>query len=320
MIDDDPPFSEVSRNFASLIVQKIATTRSKSQNATLFKTAIELNSHADSPVVGRGATIIERLGRTVSVSGFADRLGKAISVQVVNACYAYDDDRDGKTYLMVIRNALHIPDMEACLIPPMMMRLAGLEVDECPKFLAKQPSISNHSILFPSESLRIPLKLNGVISFVPCRALDSVELDNNDGILELAPNVRVWNPKDPDYGLQEDSMTDFRGELKEFNPKNFIISAVIARCYDPDLFCHDVIKTVISVVRSRDGGITLKPDELAGKWNISQKMVRRTIQCTTRLCPRNTESISLNRRYATNDRMIRYRHLPVDKILTKLNN
>ena len=33
---------------------------------------------------------------------------------------------------------------------------------------------------------------------------------------------------------------------------------------------------------------------------------------TTLLFPRSVEVISLNRRYANNDRMIRYKHLPVN--------
>ena len=45
---------------------------------------------------------------------------------------------------------------------------------------------------------------------------------------------------------------------------------------------------------------------------ISEEVARRTIQNTTQLCPRNTTSISLNRRYPVNDRMLRYRHFDVN--------
>jgi len=144
---------------------------SKSIEEGNVDTAIELDSHADSPLVGNGATIIEKTGRTVSVSGFTDRLGKAIRIQVANACYVYGDDKDGKVYIMMIRNALHILEMEACLIPPIMMQLAGLTVDECPKFLSASLSIANHSIYFNDEQIWIPLKLDGVISYIPCRSL-----------------------------------------------------------------------------------------------------------------------------------------------------
>jgi len=54
--------------------------RSKPLSDELVETAIKLDSHADSPVVGQGATIIGQTNRNVSVSGFTDRLGKAINI------------------------------------------------------------------------------------------------------------------------------------------------------------------------------------------------------------------------------------------------
>ena len=51
--------------------------------------------------------------------------------------------------------------------------------------------------------------------------------------------------------------------------------------------------------------------ELSQKWNVSEQIARRIIASTTRLCPRNTSDITLNRRYNYNDRMLRYRHLAV---------
>ena len=41
--------------------------------------------------------------------------------------------------------------MDTALIPPFMMRVAGIEIDESPKFLARKPSIKNHSLYFPED-------------------------------------------------------------------------------------------------------------------------------------------------------------------------
>ena len=120
---------------------------------------IELDSHADSAVVGRAARILERTGKVVNVSGFTDKLGKPLRVEVVHAALVYDCHVTGKVYLCIIRNALHVPEMKECLVHPLMMRLVGIEVDECPKFLARHPSIMNHSIYFPDKELRIPMHL-----------------------------------------------------------------------------------------------------------------------------------------------------------------
>mmetsp|Transcript_17771 Transcript_17771/g.25095 ORF Transcript_17771/g.25095 Transcript_17771/m.25095 type:complete len:183 (-) Transcript_17771:1338-1886(-) len=175
----------------------------------------------------------------------------------------------------MIRNELHVPEMDACLIHPFMMRLAGMIVDECPKFLARKPTIENHSIYFPNVDLCIPLRLDGVISYVPCRSLYDGELESNDGILELTPNVHEWNLRDEEYAIQEDNMIDFGGNIKQFKQKNFVVSSVLSKAYGPMLFCTELIHAVISVARSKDGGTSLRPDELSKKWNISNEIARK---------------------------------------------
>ena len=110
---------------------------------------MELDSHADSPVVGCGAHVLEYTGRKVTVSGFTDALGEPMLVDVVHALITYDCPTTGNSYPMMISNALLVPSVDCCLINPFMMRLAGVQVDECPKFLSPTPSIVNHSAVGP---------------------------------------------------------------------------------------------------------------------------------------------------------------------------
>ena len=119
--------------------------------------AIELDSHADSPVVGKHAHILRRTGNQVNVSGFTDRSGSTIPVDVVDATMTYDCAFSGRSYLMIIRNALYLKEMTVALIPPFMMRLTDIQIDECPKFLDRKPTIKNHSVYFPKDDIRIPL-------------------------------------------------------------------------------------------------------------------------------------------------------------------
>ena len=51
---------------------------------------LELDSHADSPLVGRGVHVLEYTGRMVTVSGFTDALGEPMLVDVVHAVITYD--------------------------------------------------------------------------------------------------------------------------------------------------------------------------------------------------------------------------------------
>lgn len=291
-------------------MHQISAASAKSEEN--ISSAIELDSHADSAVVGRSSSIIERTGHRASVSGFTDSLGKALSVEIVHACVIYDCEKSGKSYLLVIQNALHVPEMKECLFHPIMMRLIGLEVNKCPKFLAKEPSEINHSIYFPKEDLQIPMKLSGVISYIDCRKPSIRELTENDGTLEITPNVDCWDPRSMDLDIQEDVMVDFEGNVKSKSPRRFVISAVAFQTMDPTMFCDDIIDYVgVSSVKTQDGKSNMDPIELASKWNISDKIAQRTIASTTRLCPHNTTDISLNKRYNTNNRMLWYKHLPV---------
>ena len=61
----------------------------------------ELDSHANMPVGGKEALIVEQSGKTVEVSPFTPDY-KPIKVEVVNAVVQYDSPLDGKEYMLVI--------------------------------------------------------------------------------------------------------------------------------------------------------------------------------------------------------------------------
>ena len=187
---------------------------SKHDDTTTLSTT-ELDSHADSPVVGKYCKILELTGKTVKVSGFTSDLGQPLEVPVVNAAVAYDCVYTGMTYILVIYNALYFRNMEVNLIPPFMMRLAGLQVDECPKFLAIKPTVETHSLYFPAEDLRFPFQIEGIVSYLPTRKPDDDEIEKYRGAyLLLTPNSGTWNPHSSTYRDQEHGMLDYRGEIK----------------------------------------------------------------------------------------------------------
>ena len=139
-------------------------------------------------------TSISLWGRKVTVSGFTDVLGEPMLVDVVHAVITYDCPMSGNSYPIMISNALLVPSVDCCLIYPFMMRLAGVQVDECPKFLSPIPSVVNHSIYFPEVGLRIPLMLEGIVSYLMCRTRHQNEYDDSDSILNLTPRIENWDP------------------------------------------------------------------------------------------------------------------------------
>jgi hypothetical protein len=127
----------------------------------------ELDSHADSPVVGKHCKVLHYTGKHVDVSGFTDALGACKSIPVVHCAVAYDCLLTHRTHILLINNALYMRTMTVNLIPPFVMRLNGLQVNECPKFLSLHPDINDHSIYLPEDDLRLPLLLQGIISYLP---------------------------------------------------------------------------------------------------------------------------------------------------------
>ena len=131
--------SELSDRFSSHLISTMSSDVNRSESST------ELDSHADSPVVGKNVYILCSTGRKISVKGFTDQLGAPILVPVVDATIIYDCEYTKKAVVPVIRNALHLRNMNVNLTSPFMIRLAGLHVDECQKFLAEKPSQDSHS-------------------------------------------------------------------------------------------------------------------------------------------------------------------------------
>ena len=235
------------------LCHKIATQ----VNESTSEVQLELDSHADSPVLGHHARITRNTGRFVSVRGFTDELGAPIRVPVVDGAVKYECEFTGKSYALHIRNALHMPSMKNHLIPPIMMRLAGLIVNECPKFLSRNPSIEDHSIYFAETDIRLPLTLSGTTSYLPTSELSKGEAMDLD-ILELTPQVEVWDPHSNVYQDQEYSMTDYRGQIRRGQEKKSfvlsgtksevemmeprrIISSVINNTLDPTLLAEDLL-------------------------------------------------------------------------------
>ena len=126
-------------------------TSSSSTSASTSRT--ELDYHANSPVVGKNGIILYKTEMTVNVTPFSDEFGMMLKVTVVHVAVAHDCPITSNSIIIIINNALYIREIEHNLLPPIMMRLNELLVDECPKFLCPISTIKTHSIFFPTEIL-----------------------------------------------------------------------------------------------------------------------------------------------------------------------
>ena len=117
------------------------------------------------PVVGKHAYIIAETGKKVDVSPFTPDY-KPLMVPLVDATVRYDNPYNGKSYILVLWNALYVPSMDNNLIPPFMIREMGVTVNDIPKIHKEDPTVDDHAITFFETGFRIPLSLWGIFSYI----------------------------------------------------------------------------------------------------------------------------------------------------------
>jgi hypothetical protein len=94
----------------------------------------------------------------------------------------------------------------------------GVVIDECPKFMASNPTDSTHSITIQNDTelahaLIIPLRLEGVISYFEFSQSTPKEY-NNENIPHyvLTAEGPDWDPYDDSFARQEDGMLNYQGQ------------------------------------------------------------------------------------------------------------
>ena len=285
---------------------------------------LELDSHADVAVLGANCRIIHETNRTVTVHGYDPSLGSTVR-KVVSGCFAYDDPNDGNCKLLIIHQGLHVPNMRNSLIPPFQMRDNDITVNDCPKMMIKDPTITDHAILIPRDNdipYLIPLYLQGTISSIPVRRpTDDEWIDDELERFELTYETPTWEHGDPERQVHEEAlMKQSRHEDQELHDRiqvspvesvNRAQIMAISNTLLPDTLasalkeqCH--VSSVFAKKTSTSNGLTA--EMLARNWKIPLSKAKRTIEMTTQLGVR-TRPNDLVRRFKVNDRLLRYNRL-----------
>ena len=71
----------------------------------------ELDSHANMAVAGKDCTIISTSGQYANVTPYSSDLPMMERVEIGDVAMAYDSPYSGRTYVLIMRNALLIPSM-----------------------------------------------------------------------------------------------------------------------------------------------------------------------------------------------------------------
>ena len=139
------------------------------------------------------------------MNAFSQEVGRIKGVPIVDAAVAYDCPIMNVTYILVARN---VPSMTHNLIPPFILREAGIMVNDTAKIHVIDPTIEDHSVFFPKVNLRISLALEGIFSYFPTRKPTTDDLLNGVRVT-ITPEGPTWNPHSEHYSHNNDSYLDW---------------------------------------------------------------------------------------------------------------
>ena len=156
----------------------------------------ELDNHADICVVGtETALLIHNYDRPVQVHRYDEGIVEIEACWTVSAVISYDNPESGDTFMLVLHQAILIPQMENNLLCPLQMRDNDVRVNDDPKFMAPIPTANHLAIVIngidqDQQRINIPLSIRGVISYFPLRIPTREEYEGSDPNLRLDMTVR----------------------------------------------------------------------------------------------------------------------------------
>ena len=197
------------------------------------------------------------------------------------------------------------------------MRSNRIAVDDDQKHLSVNCA-SMHSIYIPSMDLRIPLELDGVISYINTRYPNESEVENCTHISLTSSSV--WEPHSEMFAEQEAIIANSSGVIHP-GKSNQTIFALNQKCevmttlsrISPALVDNDSLQGLessvcISTVQTKSRRSEIKAHEMALPWEIGIETAERTLKATTQLGIQSAIH-PLHCRYRTKQLQYRYNWL-----------
>jgi hypothetical protein len=177
---------------------------------------LDLDSHTDACVVGKEALIFNDVDRNVTVSGYNPN-GDTKSLMTVSAALGYVIPETGKNVILIIHQAISLPNLDHNLLITMQMILNDVVVNETPKLQSPEPTSLSHNVSDRGDEvddvLVIPLDLFGVVSCFPTFKPSQDKFETCPRY-ELTYESPVYDPTVTLFSEQEASMTESYGKLK----------------------------------------------------------------------------------------------------------
>ena len=110
------------------------------------ETTLELDSRADTSILGGVALVVSDFNEPVNVQGYEPSLGTK-TYKTITGAVGYCDPVSGSIYHFVIHQAIYIPGLDHHLLSPMQFRVADVEINDFPRFLISNPTEDSHCII-----------------------------------------------------------------------------------------------------------------------------------------------------------------------------
>jgi hypothetical protein len=234
---------------------------------SVIESRTELDSHANTCVIGKQALVVLDHNRLVNVTGYNQAQGST-TFKVVSAALAYDSPADGRTVILVVHQAVHIPELTVNLLCSMQMQVNDVIVNDVPRFLLKQQSATDHALVVTSvdhDSMILLLQLSGVTSYLPTRKPTPAEYDSCVKY-NLTYESPEWDPHTPDFAEQESAIAKYGAVSEGTDQDRYISVSMFNTCVLPyELSIAFSIFTVLTGERKSP----ITAEQLADKWGIS---------------------------------------------------
>jgi hypothetical protein len=209
-----------------------------------------------------------------------------------------------------------------------------IRVNDEPKHLVLNPTVYHHAIAAKTpdgneqvEELIIPMALSGVFSYFEARkpTLEQWTEAHSDWCIPLTYDAPEWEPRELELNEQESAMIDAGGLTVERDTGTWnqaSVSRMIASLSKdrvletPAAVLADALQSHVHIASRSVKAVTthkkhwkVGPAALAKRWGIGIGTARKTIDATTQYVVRSTANPTLSRRFATNDKLLRFRRL-----------
>ena len=150
----------------------------------------ELDSHADTFVAGKNCTLLNYTERVCDVLPYSDEYEAKSGVPIVTVATGYTNSH-GRQYILVIHEALWMPDMAHSLANPNQLRHNGVEVNDNP--YSGQPMVIRHD----EEEFVACLRTQGTNIFINTWSPTSKDLRELPHI--TLTSSEIWEPNDVQF-------------------------------------------------------------------------------------------------------------------------